>query len=227
LIIAKSIERVPKKTVIAFEELKGRTASISDAMGRTGYMSAEIKPIFESAKMVGPAVTVRCPAGGNLVLHKAIDISQMGDVIVVDAQGHKDTAVWGFIMSLSSMQKGIKGIVIDGAVRDVEEVERVCFPVFSRAICGRGPHKAESGEVNVPIQCGGVPVCPGDLIIGDRDGVVVVPRNACKSVLEKTKSIIKKEAEIKSELRKGTPHAEIFEFVEDANMKAKGFEIES
>jgi len=225
--IVKNIERVPQKTVIAFEKLKGRTATISDAMGRTGYMSAEIKPIFESARIVGPAVTVRCPAGGNLVLHKAIDISQVGDVIVVDAQGHKDTAVWGMIMSLSSMQKRIKGIVIDGAVRDVEEIRRVCFPVFSKAICGRGPHKAELGAVNVPIQCGGVPIFPGDLVIGDCDGVVVVPKNACESVLEKTKSIIKEENRMKSELRKGKPHAVIFEFVKDASMKAKGFKIES
>ena len=159
-------------------------AKIGDAMAAHGIMHHEIKPIYPGMRAVGPAVTVLTRPGDALFIQKVADVAQAGDVIVVDAGGGKEAAVIGERISYYMLSRGIRGIVVDGAVRDKAGILEIGFPTFARAITPRIYGTLGPGAINVPIQCGGVCVNPGDLVVGDDDGVVVVPREDIKRVLE-------------------------------------------
>ncbi len=173
------------------------TASVADALwalGISGHMSHEIKP-FMKVKIVGPAVTVReeptterVPPSHALEL---IDHSAPGSVIVIAIDGFKDVAIWGGLMTAGAVVNGLEGAVLDGGVRDVEEIERdFGFPVFSRSICpATTVGRFKTVAANVPVSVGGVTVNPGDLIVGDRDGVIVVPRAQVEAVLQGAQEI--------------------------------------
>ena len=127
-IIKPTINRLPKELVAEFEALP--TSIISDTTNRMNSMGADIKPIIEEINIAGPAVTVQCIVGDNLIIHRAIYVAQPGDILVVDARGHKDASVWGYIMTKASMLRGIKAVVIDGAIRDIRENREAGFPLF-------------------------------------------------------------------------------------------------
>ena len=179
------------------------TASVADALwalGVSGHMSHEIKP-FMKVKIVGPAVTVReepttekVPPSHALEL---IDNSAPGSVIVIAIDGFRDVAVWGGLMTAGAVANGLEGAVLDGAVRDVEEIERdFGFPVFSRSICpSTTVGRFKTVAANVPVSVGGVTVNPGDLIVGDRDGVIVVPSGMAEAVLKGAQEIEDRERE--------------------------------
>jgi regulator of RNase E activity RraA len=195
---------IPRVNPEILEELKKfSTANISDGMNRFGAMDPRIKPIRPGFKVVGPAVTVRLRPGDNLMAHKAIDLAQPGDVIVIDAQGCCTNAVWGELMSLAAIKKGLKAMVIDGAVRDSRENREIGFPLFAKAICPTACDKDGPGEINVPIACGGVAVLPGDIVIGDDDGVVVVPREDVLQVLEEVRKKLEYEEKRKLDIQAG------------------------
>lgn len=145
---------------------------LADAGAR--YLRAAIKPLRAGRTLRGRALTVSVPAGDNLAIHAALALAQPGDVLVVDAQGYTERAVMGGIMCAQAAASGIAGVVIDGAVRDAAELRQGLLPVFAAAISPAGPAKAGGGSVNRQIQCGGVRVDPGDWILGDDDGLVVV-----------------------------------------------------
>jgi 4-hydroxy-4-methyl-2-oxoglutarate aldolase len=213
------IERPPEDLVKKLG--KYSTATLCEAMGKSGYMSHEIKPISPNMSVVGPAVTVSCPVGDNITLHKAIEVAKKGDVLVVDAKGYKDAGgMWGEIMTLAAKVKGIAGLVIDGAVRDVAAIRKIGFPVFARAICPGGTVKETFGTINKPIVCGGVLVNPGDVIVGDDDGVVVVPKELIEVVLKRAEEREKKEEEVKKLILQGKTTMEIYGF--DKLLKQKG-----
>lgn len=151
------------------------TSILSDAMNRMNSMSAGIKPLAAETRILGQAVTVQAMVGCNLMSHIAIYKAKPGDVIVFDARGHIDTAVWGYLQTRACMLRKLGGVVIDGSVRDSSEIRSSRFPVYCRGITPAGPHKGWGDNLNVPIQCGQVPVHPGDIIAGDDDGVVVIP----------------------------------------------------
>jgi len=211
-LIKKNIVRPNKKLMEAFYKIP--VALISDAMDRFNTMDSQIKPLFEGVKICGPAITVREMVGCNIMIHKAIEIAEEGDVIVVDGRGHKDTALGGWIICLNAKMKGIAGIVVDGAWRDVREIRKAKYPVFTRAIVPNGPHKGYPGDINIQIQCGGVPVNPGDIIVGDDDGVVVVPREEAEIVLDKACKLMKKEEEVKKKVLEGKLTIDIYGFQE-------------
>lgn len=192
-IVYNRIRRVEREIIEEFK--KTPTTVVSDAMSRMNSMCAEIKPIIEGVNIAGSAVTVQCIAGDNLMVHKAIYVAESGDVIVVDARGYKDTSVWGSIMTKACKIRNIEAVVIDGSIRDIRENREEKYPIFCKAIVPAGSQKNWGGNINVPIQCGGVQVSPGDIIVGDDDGVVVVPRDRAKEVLQKAKEIIKRERE--------------------------------
>jgi len=200
-VIKANIKRAPKELIDEFKVLS--TAIVSDAMNRMNSMSAEIKPIIEDVNIAGSAVTVQCIAGDNLMIHKAIYIAEPGDIIVIDARGHKDTAVWGNIMTKACKIRGIEAVVIDGSIRDIRENKEEKYPIFCKGVVPAGSQKSWGGNINVPIQCGGAHVDPGDIIVGDDDGVVVVPRNIAKEVLQKAKERAKTEEEWINEIQKG------------------------
>ena len=172
--INRSIDRVPASTIAALREFP--VAIIGDAIGRRSVMDAGIKPLVPEWKLAGPAVTVEVRPGDNLMIHVALAMTQPGDVLVINAHGNLDCGLWGGILHACAERRNIAGIVIDGAVRDSAELRAGAIPVFTRGVNPCGGDKEGPGQVNFPIACAGVPIQPGDAIVGDCDGVVVISR---------------------------------------------------
>jgi len=185
------------------------TPNISDAMHRKGVMRG-IKPLFENIKLVGKAVTVQTFEGDWAKPVEATDVAKEGDVIVVYA-GSKDVAPWGELASWSCKQKGIAGFVIDGAVRDVDEIRRIQFPVFARCVVPNAGEPKGFGEINAEITCGGVEVRPGDWIIGDDNGVVVVPRERAYEIARRAKEVWKAEERVREEIKRGKTLSQVLD----------------
>ncbi|MBO9580820.1 MAG: RraA family protein [Sphingobium sp.] len=150
-------------------------ANISDVMNRMPAGGAQLRPLHKGGLLIGPAVTVWTRPGDNLMLHKALDMAVPGDVVVVDGGGDVTNALIGELMIAHARQRGVAGIVINGAVRDFAAISSGDFPVYAVGITHRGPYKDGPGSVNVPIAIGGMLINPGDLVVGDEDGVIAVP----------------------------------------------------
>ena len=160
-------------------------ANISDSMHRMTAGGASLQPMHRTGVLVGPALTVKARPGDNLMLHHALDIAQPGDVIVVDAGGDLSNALIGEMMVAYAIKKGVAGIVINGAIRDAASKPPGEFPVFAAGITHRGPYKDGPGEVNVPIALAGMVIEPGDLVIGDEDGLLCVPFDQVAEVYDR------------------------------------------
>ena len=184
-------------------------AVISDELNRTGAMAAAIKPLAPGMKVVGQALTVQTMVGDNAALHYCLTVAWPGAVIVVDARGHLGTAVWGGILTYAAKHVGIAGVVIDGSVRDVAELRESGVAVYARGAVPSGPHKGWGGSVNVSVQCGGVAVDPGDLIVADDDGVVVVARRQMDGLLERCRARVAKEKTILEQIDAGVTTVEL------------------
>ncbi len=156
---------------------------LSDVMGCTGAMDHQIKPVAKGMNVVGTAFTVSLRPGDNLFLHQAIYSAKEGDVLIVDGKDHKGHAYLGELMAHSAKAVGIEGIVIDGLVRDKLALEELALPIYSKGFMPNGPYKDGPGELNLTISCGGVKVAPGDLVIADDDGVVIVPKEKAEHLL--------------------------------------------
>jgi RraA family protein len=182
--VITKIKRAPKSLIKKFEGVP--VANIGDNMSRLSCMSACIKP-YGKPRILGSALTVKVPVGDNLMFHRALDIAEPGDVIVVDGQGDENHALCGEIMMTFALKKGIAGFVIDGCVRDVEGLRELGFAVYARGITPKGPYKNGPGEINVPVVCGGQAVLPGDIIAGDGDGIVVIRPADAEHVLGKAR----------------------------------------
>jgi regulator of RNase E activity RraA len=178
------------------------SANLADAMGRFNFMDPGIIP-RSGLPLCGRAVTVICRPADNLMVHKALQLAGRGDVVVIATGGNTVSAVFGGLMCETASAKGIGGIVVDGALRDAEDLTRLKFPAFSRTLCPGGCDKDGPGEINVPISCGNTVVCPGDLVVGDADGVVVVPRAHAAEVLDLVKQLIDRERARVKEIQKG------------------------
>lgn len=194
-------EFFPTEIVRDFKDIA--VANVGDARGRFGCMSHRIKPLASSMRLIGPALTVQTYRADNLALHVALDMAREGDILIVDAGAIPDTGLWGGLMTRMALSKKLGGIVIDGGVRDSQYLIELAFPVFSSAVSPQGGFKASPGSINVPISCGGVSVSPGDLIVGDADGVVVVPASHAEEILHKARTIQIKEAEFEERISKG------------------------
>lgn len=164
------------------------TTLVSDAMGCTGSMHHTVKPAASGMKVVGTALTVDLRAGDNLFLHQGIYCGGEGYVLVADGKGHTENAYLGELMAGAAKAIGLEGIVIDGLVRDKEMLAEMGFPIFAKGFTPNGPFKNGPGAINTPISCGGVTVHPGDLVMGDEDGVIVVPQNTIEEVLMKAEA---------------------------------------
>ncbi|MBC2667135.1 RraA family protein [Novosphingobium flavum] len=169
------------------------TATASDCMNRSNGMSGRIRPIRLGMKICGQARTVQSIYADNSMIHYANSTANPGEVVVADAGGVTDVAMFGGVTALEGIRRGLGGFVIDGAVRDIAEAMALDYPVFSAAITPKGPHKAFGGAMDIPIACGGVSVKPGDLILGDDDGLVVVPLEREEEIFAKALDHRKKE----------------------------------
>lgn len=185
-------------------------AIVSDCMNRKQVMAGAIKPVKEGMKLLGQARTVTCMAGDNSAAHMAIGMARPGEILVIDAGGFEDTAIWGGIMTRAAIERGIGGLVIDGAVRDVAEIRELDFQCFSRAVVPAGPHKGFGGVIDGAIACGGCPVSSGDLVIGDDDGVCVVPLARVESVLAASLEKVRQEEETNAQTKAGKLPVERF-----------------
>ncbi len=199
------------------ELAKFSTCNIADAMERFRFMDPGIKRV-SGGKLAGPAVTVLARPGDNLMVHKALEVAKPGDVLVVNTFGSRNTAVFGELMATTLTEAKLEGIVVDGAVRDCEELREMGAKVFARSVVGSACDKDGPGEINFPVACGGVAVMPGDVIIGDEDGVVVVRSEDIAYVLEKTKAIAAGEVKRIQEIKEGV----LFKPDIDRTLKAKG-----
>jgi 4-hydroxy-4-methyl-2-oxoglutarate aldolase len=185
------------------------TAMLSDALGRWGNMDAAIRPVAPGMQCFGPAFTLRCWPADNLTIHRAVELAAHGDVLVIDGGSGRDTALLGDILVYAARLRGVAGIVLQGLVRDSAAIAAQGLPVFSSGATARGPVKETLGAVQVPIQCGGVLVRPGDLVAGDDDGVVVVPREQAAAVTERIRLIHEREEQVKKALAAGQTTVDI------------------
>ncbi|MFC4231348.1 4-carboxy-4-hydroxy-2-oxoadipate aldolase/oxaloacetate decarboxylase [Parasediminibacterium paludis] len=189
---------------------KFSTATICEALGNVNYLPSGIKPIASSMKVCGPAYTVQTMPRDNVLLHRAYAYAKPGEVIIADCSGFYEAGYWGDLLSLGAQQHGISGLVIDGCVRDADDIIKLGFPVFSRGLCIRGTSNHGDGKLNEPIIIEGVVIYPGDIVVGDRDGVVIVPANDIEETINKCIAREAKEARTREELRKGKPSIEIY-----------------
>ena len=171
---------------IAKEFLTLPVANVSDSMWRLTAGGSRLRPMHKSGQMAGPALTVKSRPGDNLMLHKAIDMAEPGDIIVCDAGGDLTNSLMGELMLAHAIKRGVGGFVLDGAVRDVEAFLDVNLPVFAAGVSHRGPYKDGPGEINVSVAIDGMVIEPGDLVIGDWDGVLSIPLDDVESILKKT-----------------------------------------
>lgn len=188
------------------------TATLHEAAGKIGAFPCAIKPITSAAHISGPAVTVHSPGGDNLWLHRAIYSASPGDILVVSVSGGYDHGYWGEVMSTAAQQRGLGGLVIDGCVRDAVLLDEINFPVFARGLCIRGTGKDFSarGWVNAPTRFEDLTVMPGDLIVGDADGVVCIPRLMARQVVQASRARESTEANILERLRAGETTMHIY-----------------
>lgn len=208
------------ETVAAFRDMP--VAAIGDSMSRNvGTIGLRQYHRRLETVLCGPAVTVRVRPGDNLMIHKALMMVEPGDVLVIDGGGDVSQALVGGLMRTTCVAKQLGGLVIDGAVRDLCEWAEDGMPIFAKGHTHRGPSKDGPGEVNVPVSCAGMVVLPGDLIVGDADGVIAVPAAEAASVLARTRAHLLKEAKIRETNRAGTADPERF----DAVLREKGLPI--
>ena len=181
-LIRRKIERVPAVLVEAAR--KFQASILADVGGRRGTLGGRIQPLSKSMKVAGPAFTVEVRPGDNLMIHAALQLAKPGDVIVVDGKGDLSCALTGALMAAHAQKAGIAGFVIDAAVRDTEDCAKGSFPVFASGANPNGPLKNSGGRINWPVSLAGTTVNPGDLIVGDADGVVVVPREMAAEIVK-------------------------------------------
>jgi regulator of RNase E activity RraA len=171
-------------------------------MNRFGFMDPGIQSRTR-LPMCGTAVTVQCRPADNLMVHKALQVAEPGEIVVVSTCGNITSAVFGELMCTTAAAKGLGGIIVDGAIRDVDGIAKLGMPAFSRSVCPGGCDKDGPGEINVPISCGGTVVMPGDIVVGDEEGVAVIPRDRAEEVLELTHALMDRETKRIAEIRSG------------------------
>ena len=210
--IIEKIERLPQSILSGFQSLlkyDSITCAISDCMGRFNAMTSDMKPLFDGIRLVGTAVTVKTLASDLAAAFKAIDLCQPGDIVVIDSHGSVSTAFWGENMTMSAMNRGVVAAVIDGACRDVEEIRRLKFPVICKGFVPNVASVSGYGQVNVTVQCAGVAVSPGDIIVVDGNGVVVVPQGEAADILKQAQHLLETEHIVQEKIKAGATIGEL------------------
>ena len=190
------------------------TATIHEAQGQKGAVDGGLKPLDPTLRMAGPALTVELRPGDNLMVHYALTKARPGDVLVLDAKGFTEAGPWGDVLTLAAQQVGLAGLVINGAVRDGSAIIDMGFPTFCRGLSIKGTNKNQPGKVNVPVCFGGVVITPGDIVVGDRDGLVLVSPEEVESVIAKSIDREQKEDAMRAALKDGKTMVELLNLSE-------------
>jgi len=214
------IPKRPDARLVA-ELAKMVTPHLSDSMERLYAGGPQLRPMHKGGKLAGPAYTVKTTPGDNLLVHKALDAAHKGDVIVVDAGGVCENAIIGELMMSRARQRGVAGIVIWGAIRDSAEIAAGTYPVYAAGVTHRGPYKNGPGEINVPINMAGMAVSPGDIIVGDADGLVAIPQEQAERILKSAQGILAKETAMMKEIEAGSVDRSWV----DKSLKEKGYKL--
>ncbi len=200
-VVVRKIARI--EAAFAMKLGKLGTATVHEAIGRRGLMKPYMRPIWPGAAVAGPAVTVLAHPGDNWMLHVAVEQCRKGDVMVVACSADNSDGMFGDVLATTFMARGIVGLVLDAGCRDIRNLAEMKYPVWSRAISAKGTIKATLGSVNIPVVCAGVAVHPGDVIVADDDGVVVVPYGEAKAAVTAGEAREAMETEKKKRLAKG------------------------
>lgn len=195
-------------------------ANIDDAMQRMSAMNSRIRP-FSKREMLGTAFTIKVPYGDNLMLHKAMSLVKPGDIIVIQSGESMDRAIFGGLLVREMLGLGLAGVVVDGAVRDADEIARMDFPVYAVCTSCNGPYKNGPGEINYPVAVGGQVICPGDILCGDGDSVLVIPQDAAEDVAAAASQVVAKEAAMLDQIT----HSHLDRSWVDPKLSSLGIEI--
>ena len=210
--VIRNFKRPDKELLEAYQGMQA--ATLHEVMGKAGAMTHDIRPAWPGSFVCGSALTVQSRPGDNLMLHKAVSMAQPGDILVVAVDGFLEAGIWGEIITVAAMEKGIVGIITDGTVRDTMPIKSLGFPMFSKGFSMKGTTKQNPGKINNPITLGGVVIHPGDIVLGDNDGVVVVPLSKAREVLEAAHKKEEAESDVIRRIRKGECTMDILGFNE-------------